>query len=903
MKINQTYRGDLILKRLRVLIALICLWPISSEAVIPASVSLEPSDSGFASNTVIAIESHNGEIWLATSRGANVTSDSGFTWVLIQDAPGMLSTNVSALHSQSEINGPDTTYQMWMATSHEEQFGDGNVSISDGLFYSDDDGGTWTQVNFGEDGLDIPYIWGASQTIFDITGYTHQLTGDGWMFFAAFAGGLVASRDNGEGWRRIYHSTGDSIQYNDPLQVPSFRNRYFSAVADSSHGDTVMVWSGTASGVIQYIFAPEREKLFASEIRAVAGCDLCLDSASNYLYIGTDLGVSRTLRTGGPFISRFAADGLPGQLVTALYDFRDVLFVGTADAVSGNSTGLAISTDYGNSFDSVSLAEVTGMDKKIVSFETIGERLYLAAETAGLFVTSDTGASWQRILIDSANVASPLNSVYDMDAIDDTLYVGTDSGVVRLNLATDGAILARFSYFYIEDVWSSQGIRALEVHQFFDTSGTTVDSTDIWTVNIPTTLAGTFSVIRGRLLNPPAINGSDTTYLIRYEYLPDTIALDVGFIGDTLYVVGEFGVRSNSAPNSENLVSGPSIAVSLVDTSAGILILFDTVSVMENLDGLAVFGTSNSLAVRKDSTHNYRITRGNIDSLGRDVAVNYTFLNTIYVDNDIVKAGLPGDFIPALGIQYLTSGPARIWASGRPTINGWNGISVGLFEMSYDELGNETGIQLKWYNVYDQDFAWNFAFDGDSVTYAATNSGLLVNRWDISTLGDSIVVWDTLTIINDDGLELLGPGMSVFSVAVVDDNLWVGTGDGTIRLSLIDENDRDLFIVVDSTTSDNEVYAFPVPFSPGRGEEVHFRFVLKSAADVTIEIYDFAMNLVARPIDGTPFPAGYHESPGSPRLTWDGYNGKGDLVAVGVYYFKVIYSTGEERWGKLAVLP
>ena len=880
------------MKRLFLLICLVCLWPISSYAVLPTSY--DPSDSGFASNTVIALEGHNGGIWLATSRGANVTTDSGFTWVLLQNATGMVSTNVSALHSQSG--------RMWISTSHEERIGEVNESISDGLLYSEDDGTSWTQVNFGEDGLNIPYVWGGFQTVFDITGYYDQLSEDNWLFFAAFAGGLVASRDNGESWRRIYPSAGDSVQFNDEYQQPSLRNRYFSAVADSSHNDTIMLWTGTAGGILQYIYATPSEKLYASEIRAIAGCDLCSDSSTNYLYLGTDKGVSRVLKTGGSFVTPDTANGL----VTALYDFREVLFVGFADSIlvdtimTLSSAGLSISTDYGESFVPSGPVEITGIDKNISSFLSIGERLYMAAETAGLFVTHDTGITWQKILIDSADIESPFNSVYDMDVISDTLYVGTDSGVVRLNLATDGTILSQVSYFYPEDAWSSQGIRALEVHQYVDTSGA-VDSTDIWTVNVPPEWVGegVYSVIRGSMLDEPLIDTIDTvidtTYMIQYDYLPDLFSHDLGFIGDTLYVVGDYGIRSNSVPNSENIVDGPGVTVSLVDSSSGAYLLYDAVYVMENLDGQAVFGTSSSVAVQKDSTHNYRITKGNIDPLGRDVAINHTFLNSITIENDILYAGLSGDFIPALGVQYMSSGPAWIWASGRPVSNGWSGISVGQYEP--DTLFG--GTRLRWYNVNSEDYAWNFAFDGDSITYAATNSGLLKNRH----LGDTSSVWDTVVIVSDSGVELLGAGTPVFSVMVQDDNLWIGTSEGTIRQSLADDSDHDLFIVVDSTTPDDEVYAYPVPFRPGRGEEVHFRFVLEQAANVTIEIYDFAMSLVARPIDGVAFPAGYYENPGSDRLTWDGYNGQGDLVSVGVYYFKVIYSTGEVRWGKLAVMP
>ena len=74
-------------------------------------------------------------------------------------------------------------------------------------------------------------------------------------------------------------------------------------------------------------------------------------------------------------------------------------------------------------------------------------------------------------------------------------------------------------------------------------------------------------------------------------------------------------------------------------------------------------------------------------------------------------------------------------------------------------------------------------------------------------------------------------------------------------------------------------------------------------AHVTLEIYDFAMNLVARPIDNVFYTAGTYPDGMSQGRFWDGRNGRGDVVAVGVYYFKVGYSTGEVRWGKLAVTP
>ena len=106
-------------------------------------------------------------------------------------------------------------------------------------------------------------------------------------------------------------------------------------------------------------------------------------------------------------------------------------------------------------------------------------------------------------------------------------------------------------------------------------------------------------------------------------------------------------------------------------------------------------------------------------------------------------------------------------------------------------------------------------------------------------------------------------------------------------------------------TADSEVYAFPVPYShsnAGSGR-VDFHFVVDEDARITLEIYDFAMNLVSRVIDNVEMSAGVYPTYGPTRFTWDGRNGQGEQVAVGVYYFKVEYSTGIIRWGKLAIVP
>lgn len=173
------------------------------------------------------------------------------------------------------------------------------------------------------------------------------------------------------------------------------------------------------------------------------------------------------------------------------------------------------------------------------------------------------------------------------------------------------------------------------------------------------------------------------------------------------------------------------------------------------------------------------------------------------------------------------------------------------------------------------------------------------------------MVWDTIAIVDAFDDTIVSAEAAVYSVAVIDSHLWVGTDQATVRLGLWDFRVDGTFFYVDSSTAWDEVYAYPVPYSNSSGarEAVNFRFALKEDAEVTLEIYDVAMNLVRRVFENRYFPAGFYQGinheVGSDFYVpaWDGFNGKGDQVAVGVYYFKVMISGGDVRWGKLAVIP
>jgi hypothetical protein len=823
----------------------------------------------------IDIARHGGGVWLATGKGLQVTFDNGLTWLQYSSATGLVSDNVSALFS----TGP----RLWIATNHVNRVINRLTTISDGVSYTDDDGGAWTQTDFGSGGLNIPYVWGGDRAIFDITGAhdtdTYRSVGVDWTFFTAFAGGFLASRDNGVNWRRIFPTTGDSIQFFTAGQAPSLRNRYFSCAADTSHGDSLFVWSGTAGGVFQYIYVQPGEKLFSRAINRVAFCATCGTGTTSL--IGGSGGVSVGKITGGPFVTRFVADGLPGNWISAITEIGGRILVGTGSD-SATSAGLALSTDGGNTFTPVVSPALTGAGKTVSDFATMRNRLYMAAQQAGMYVSTDTGANWTPLLIDSLAPTRATNVVNAFDVWGDTLRVGTDSGLVLIAMDSLGNFQSRTHFGFAESDSSSRRIIRIRTQQFLHDTTLVLDSTTIWTCHLPVTLSGRPMVGRST---------KDTLGAVVFShYQVNSVTYDVNFLGDSAFVVGSNGARY--ARYGDN----PATAFSVADSvSPSTNLNSDTLTLMEVRGDTIIIGSKRGLAFSTNRGKKFRVYRGNLDTLSADVVVNHTVANTL--NTRFQRYGLTGDFVPAMAVRYGGGGPAEVWFSGRPVDAGFPGISKTI------SVTDSTGTHRQMLAMNEDDFAWNFEFV-DSSVYAATNAGLLHHRGIGPT--DTLISWDTVALVDSLTSDtLIKPGTPVYAVRrdSTSTYLWVGTEDGTVRIDLATPGNKKLFNPVDSASPKDQVYAFPVPFYPQQGDAVDFHFVVDQPGSVTVEVYDFAMNLVARPINGVYYAAGIYPNGSTQGRTWDGHNGRGDVVAVGVYYFKVILPGGVERWGKLAVLP
>ena len=857
---------------------------LSASAKTETLTYFDLPNPGYISNVMIDIIKHDGAMWFATGEGLNYTEDDGDTWLYYDEDNGLVSSSISALFSVPSPSGQ----RIWVATNHEENI-DGKIfGLSDGVSFSDNNGDTWNQIDFETAPNDIPYVWGGDRTIFDIAAHYDPLNEDfdNWVFFTAFAGGFLASADGGTSWRRIFPTRADSIQFYTAGTTPSLRNRYFSCAADTSHGDSLYLWAGTAGGLFQYVFVEAKEKAYTKFINAVAFCENCGENDSSYIYYGGSTGFTRGTKQSNNYMSRFEDDGLSGSSITAMLDFGGKLFVGaTISDVDSTSTGLDISTDFGETFTHFLMGPFEGLNNRISDFAVINDRIYMAVENSGIAVSVDTGSTWQQIIPDSSVGTIGVNIVHSLNAWGDTLRVGTDSGLVQIYFDPAGVIDSTRHTHFDENANSSAKIVDVETQLF---EGNEV----IWTVNIPHEIT----------VGSPIIARSDDGGVSFVPFNYNAYSSDIAFLGDTTLVVGDSGiVMSDNAIKPLDPFAIYEYFYTDVDTFVVDSLNNDLLTTIDIKGDTIVIGSQNGFAVSLDRGQTFEVTRVNLDSLTADLVLHYT--SSI--------EGIDGDWIPALDIQYETTDPvSRVWTSVRPTYGGAQGISVGYsintLIIDTTTVPHDTTVSSirLWENVYDN-YAWNFAFAGDTV-FAATNDGLIYAEGDslITIFGGSNSNWKTLEMKDEQGYDLLLDGTPVYAVEVDDNYIWVGTDDRTIRVrrDSVAAPATPLYVIDDKTSAD-EVYAFPVPFSQVRDNQLEFRFVVEQQADITLEVYDFAMNLVKRVIDNEPFEPNFYPTAGYGRRTWDGLNGKGDEVAVGVYYFKVEYSTGEVRWGKLVVIP
>ena len=208
----------------------------------------QPIDS-LADNTVVDIVYDGTYVWLATGNGLSGTRDGGATWRSFNQSNGFKHSSISALAASGS--------RLWVATSHDTASPSSGVVVpaGGGLQITDNAGDDWHLVDHRS--LSTP-----GRLAYDLASY------DSVLWAPCFYGGLIRSLDRGETWQNIFVDTTLKKDYEGPDTL--LANRYFSALVDPYHDDSVIVWAGTAEGVQRLYYIGKHKKLASNRINDIA---------------------------------------------------------------------------------------------------------------------------------------------------------------------------------------------------------------------------------------------------------------------------------------------------------------------------------------------------------------------------------------------------------------------------------------------------------------------------------------------------------------------------------------------------------------------------------------------------------------------------------------------------------
>ncbi len=247
------------------------------------------------------------------------------------------------------------------------------------------------------------------------------------------------------------------------------------------------------------------------------------------------------------------------------------------------------------------------------------------------------------------------------------------------------------------------------------------------------------------------------------------------------------------------------------------------------------------------------------------------------------NSGITGNFVTALGLQYW-AGDTILWAATWQADNPNETYGVSVTK----DGGQSWQVVLTDPNISLQ--AHNFAFV-DSVVYVASNLGLHKSHWNLDgTLAPWGLMPTSQMVDFQSGFSLTDP--EVYSALVYQGTLWVGTAQGVAASS----NLGNTWEIYRTNPPVSGTFAYPNPFYARLYFTVNLRYDMHGSGNVTVRVYDYAMDEVKTVADNKPRDAGQWEE------QWDGRRSDGNPVATGVYYYAVEREGSSTVWGKVAVI-
>ncbi|UCH66305.1 MAG: hypothetical protein JSW63_04025 [Ignavibacterium sp.] len=241
---------------------------------------------------------------------------------------------------------------------------------------------------------------------------------------------------------------------------------------------------------------------------------------------------------------------------------------------------------------------------------------------------------------------------------------------------------------------------------------------------------------------------------------------------------------------------------------------------------------------------------------------------------------ISGNFITALGYNETTN---TIWAST------WKAEEPDEF---YGVSSSDDG-GASWITFLRDERTHNFGFKNSDVI-AATDNGAFrsTNQGSSWILPNSIV---------DESSNVSLTTTVYFSATSESNTTWLGSNDGLARLNdntFLWNGTWKVYFASQPLQSEGETYAYPNPFSP-RQEQLKIKYSTGGTnASVTIRIYNFSFEYVTTVIQNAPRNRTVQ---GAPEF-WDGRDDAGNIVPNGVYLYRVDIDSNNPLYGKIIVM-
>jgi len=826
------------------------IFQTNTSAIMNFSLDANP---GLAGNSMGDIVYDGKYIWIGTGDGLSYSLDSGKTWFTYNSTNGLNADDISALAVS------DST--LWVACAYTKMVGGEPIPYGRGFNKTTNQGGDWEsyipeQVDFaGKIAYDI---------VFD----------DSTVWAACWYGGLIHSWIDHDTlkWENVFVDDDAKADYEDE-SYEYLNNRFFSVVVDT--------------------FCPNDKKLKNSIT------DIVFDG--RFLWVGTQNGLhaidtdedtltyltfdtSNGLNANGVYslagYTSFSDTDTTSFLCAGVYTGEKEYELPLHDSLTGE--GFNYTSDYGFTWDTSLTEQATDLEKFAYGIAIADTVVWSACGKGGLIRSFDRGKTWDTVFVDTSaqrryeegNLLSKdifISVAVDTFSPDTTIiWAGTRNGLYKFIYTTsDSADTVIYSLgdseLYPNSVLSL-GIQKYDQHKI------------IWAsvcnegVGVPS--CSTFKSTDG---------GVTWT-----SYLGGVWVRDFAFQDSTVWAATNKGLKrtQNGGIYWENF--------EILDTAKQRIIPSNFTSVCL-VDSTIWAGTGDGLVKSTDDGEHWQVIKfaqsfkkaiwaGTAAGIYKFL-YNYRDVFDTVLHYNSYSSDLTGDFVVSTAIQKYKD-RKTIWAGTQPAYSGGYGASKSIND------GDNWSVTLQG------DRVWNFAFD-DSVVWAATSSGLKRSY-------DGGESWDVFNYMKDkDEITKNGIFSSEFtSVAVIDGEVWAGNADGLVKAPKDVKVGEDTVWNVFRTSvpigekGSETAYAYPSPFSPvlSTGGVVRIHYKPQKDGPVTIKIYDFAMNLVITLRD-TKSAAGIDQD-----REWDGRNDKRDIVANGVYFFKVEAPGGQTEWGKLVIL-